>query len=102
MDNVKLGIELPGEHPVLVVSGPSIKGGPISIAPGSSSRHPAWRDQVLDVFPADCDPSNALDHYTRFWISEAHRIARNGLKRKLAKLGPAKMALLKVLRQGII
>jgi hypothetical protein len=102
VDNTDLGIGIQGLHPVLIVSGPSIRGGPINIAIGSSSRRPEWRDIVLDVFPSDCDPPDALEHYTRFWISGAHRIARAGLRRKLAKLGPQKLALLKVLKQSII
>ena len=77
-------------HPVLVVGGSQFKDGPIRIAPGSGSRRPVDPEIALPVEPADCEPDAALTKHTRFRLNEARRIPLEKLRKRIAKLKPAK------------
>lgn len=87
---------------MLILGGPNIKGGPILVAPGSSSMHERPLDRVIAVFPAECEPPTALKFYTRFWVSRAQRIPRSALSRRAGALGEAKMKELRIVRQSML
>lgn len=87
------------EHPVLVVGGVSWVGGPVRIAPGSSSRPQAKGEVSLEVGPADCDPASTLSKQTRFRLNQSVRVDPGKLARKSGKLGPHKHAEMLALRE---
>jgi hypothetical protein len=100
--NQDLGIPRGGEHPILVIAGVAMKGGPVQIAPGSSSRLEHKGDRVLGVLPPnDCDPPDCLESYTKFWINEHQRIPRAALIRRIGKLSPEKIQHLRVIKQSL-
>lgn len=102
VDDADLGIPGGGEHPVVVIRGQSLKGGPVLAAPGSSSRWPRPQDHVYGVFPGDCDPPDQLASYTRFRLNHVRTRARRELKRFKARLRPEKIEELKAMRRRLI
>lgn len=104
VENAVLGITSPTttHHPVLVIAGQNVKGGPVAIVPGSSTRKQRKGHVVLEVSPADCETGGRLDVTTRFWVNEPQRIDVAKLGRPMGKLSEAKTAELLRLKGRII
>lgn len=90
------------DHPVVVVTGQNVKGGPVVIAVGSSTRRDTKGHAILTVEPTECQPGSRLDKRTRFWISENQRLPADKLGRAMGAVNEAKLRELKQLRGGII
>jgi hypothetical protein len=78
-------------HPVVVIGGSSFEGGPLRVAPGSSSRPDEPGLPILRVSPADVEPVGCLSApETRFYVLDSERVAVEELGDRLGRLSPAK------------
>ena len=94
-----LGIKTTADaHPVVIVGGPSFEGGPVRIAPGSSSLRPTDGEVALLVGPGDCIPAGAVTKHTRFRMNEMRRLPAAVLAGRIGTLTPAKLEELRTLR----
>lgn len=92
VENQQLGIDDPDteDHPIVVIAGQNVKGGPVTIAVGSSTRRVTKGHVILEVKPEDCEAGTRLDRLTRFWINENVRLEVNALGRFMGRLNESK------------
>ena len=100
VENKHLGIDHPEteDHPILVIAGQNVVGGPVTVAIGSSTRMVMKGHVVLEVRPEDCAEGARLDRLTRFWMNENLRLEAEKLGRSMGRLGQAKIEELKRLK----
>jgi hypothetical protein len=100
VENEHLGIDDPNteDHPVVVIAGQHLVGGPVTVAIGSSSRMVMKGHVILEVRPEDCEAGARLDCLTRFWMNENLRLEAEKLGRSMGRLGQAKIEELKRLK----
>lgn len=75
-------------HPALVVRAAKFVGGPVALAPGSSSRTPDPGMPVLFVKPEDVDATDGagLELETRFFLHESRRTPQRCLSGYIGRL----------------
>lgn len=89
-------------HPALVVRGTSYEGGPVIIAPGSSSFTDEPGLPIIRITPADVVPAGCLTSAeTRFYLTRMVRVPQQTLKAPIGCLNDAMLADLRRARQSL-
>ena len=99
-----MGFEVEGvkEHPVLIVGGTNVVGGPVRVAPGSGTRTPPPGSVRLPVWPQDCEPHETLSKATWFVLNEVRAVPQRVLYRRVGKVVDSKLQEMRSLLRGMI
>ena len=105
--NEALGIEDPGtkEHPVLVVGGSNVSGGPVGVAKGSTKTgHYRPGEPVINVRPEDVEKmqgaNGRLEGTTTFRIVQGEvRVNREKMKDLVGRISPEQLEQVRELRR---